>query len=94
MFAFAVAEKPEVPAMCHHPPLPLAQAEEMLTNEGCALFLTSGHQNGETSTHTPFAELHQLAKSLVFHSQIGYQFKPELYVKVLYMDAKSFYPVG
>lgn len=48
---------------------------------------------GNKHTHTPFAELHQLAKSLVFHSQIGYQFKPKLYVKVLYMDAKSF-PCG
>jgi len=33
MFAFAVAEKPEVAAMCHHPHCPLTQAEEMLTKE-------------------------------------------------------------
>jgi hypothetical protein len=47
-----------------------------------------------THTHTPFAELHQLAKSLVLiHKLVINSSQKKMYVKSSYMDAKSF-PCG
>jgi hypothetical protein len=74
------------------PPLALAQAEEMLTKEWCALLVTSGHQNGKQA-HTPFAELHQLVKSLVFIHKLVINSSQNCMSKFLH-GCKVFCPVG